>query len=226
MRFLDFIGSSALSSNLLFYLAVWTELNSLNNRVTPPTIQHLALVFLATHNLISLFHAYAFLNWALCVIHFLGLVLHVAFIVAYLKISVHWKRFSLQVLGAIIVSSAVFLHIFSLDDVGLKKERLETLSHVSAGLAYFATPALSLYKAYKFDDNNCVSVWITSSLMWAASLSFLYGFLVKDNAMQLSQIPCIATCLISMGYVWHQDKKRMEELRLLLDEQEKDKKAQ
>jgi len=62
--------------------------------------------------------------------------------------------------------------------------------------------------------------------MWAASLSFLYGFLVKDNAMQLSQIPCIATCLISMGYVWHQDKKRMEELRLLLDEQEKDKKAQ
>ena len=85
----------------------------------------------------------------------------------------------LSFISAIIVSSAVFLHIFSLDDVGLKKERLETLSHVSAGLAYFATPALSLYKAYKFDDNNCVSVWITSSLMWAASLSFLYGFLVK-----------------------------------------------
>jgi len=103
MRFLDFIGSSALSSYILFYLAVWAELNSLNNRINPPTIQHLALVLLATHNSISLLHAYAFLNWALYVIHFLGLVLHIAFIIAYLRVSVHWKRFSFQAVGAIIL---------------------------------------------------------------------------------------------------------------------------
>jgi len=224
MRFLDFIGSSALSSYLLFYLAVWMELNSLNNRITPPTIQHLALVLLASHNSISLLHAYAFLNWALYVIHFLGLVLHIAFIIAYLRVSVHWKRFSLQVVGAVIFLASFFAHASMIADAGEKKAHLELASHVSAGLAFFATPALSLYKAHKHDDNNCISVWITAALIWAASLSFLYGFLVKDNAMQISQIPCIATCLISMGFVWHQDKKRMEELRVLLDEQEKSKK--
>jgi len=226
MRFLDFIGSSALSSYLLFYLAVWIELNSLNNRVTPPTIQHLALVLLAIHNSISLLYAYAFLNWALYVIHFLGLILHVTFIVAYLRVSIHWRRFSLQVVGAVVLLAGVFAHASTFEDAGERKVYLELLSHLSAGVAFFATPALSLYKAFKQDDNSCISIWITSSLIWAASLSFLYGFLVKDNSMQISQIPCIATCLVSMGFVWHQDKKRMEELRVLLEEQKKSKKKE
>ena len=46
----------------------------------------------------------------------------------------------------------------------------------------------------------------------------------RDNAMQLAHIPCIATCLISMGFVWHHDKKKMEELKSLLDEKSQEKK--
>jgi len=221
MRFLDFIGSSALSSILLFYLTEWFELNSLNNRVTPPTVQHLALVLLAVHNSISLFHAYTFLNWALYIIHFVGLLLHTLFIISYNKISIHRKLFPMQVLCGACLTAFAFAYVFSSDDAAARKARLEALSHLAGGVAVFAVPALSLRLAVKHDDGNCISVWITASLLWSASLAFLYGFLIKDNVMQISQIPCIAVCLASMGFVWHQDKKRMEELRVLLDEKSK-----
>lgn len=223
MRFLDFVGTSALSSNLLFYLSEWAELNSLYQRVSPPTIQHLALVLLATHNLISLFHAYAFLNWALYVIHFLGFLLHVSFIAIYIQLTRYRKRFSLHLLCAVLFLVASLTYVTSLDE-STKKTQLESLCHWVGGVALFLTPALSLFNAFRNDNNECISVWITSSLLWSSSLSFLYGFLVKDNAMQLAHIPCIATCLISMGFVWHHDKKKMEELKSLLDEKSQEKK--
>lgn len=210
MGFVDSVATCALSSVLLVYLAEISELSFLKNYHTSPTIQYVSILLHWANNMISLFYAYFSLNWIIYVIQFLGLLLHTYFIWTCLRICGYKFQLVLQFLCTAVSVLAAILY-FSPLKAEEKRESLLTFTTIFSGVAYVSNPLLSLRDAYRNSSNVFISIWLTSSFLWTSSLWFLYGFLIKDNILQIAYMPCIALSLGAMGFVWHIDKKKMDE---------------